>query len=154
MNWCRIFAYLTGTVDQELLLRNEHLIVQNKILRKRLIRRLQLASPERRTLAQIDMRVGRQVLAEVANLVTPDTILPWYQKLVASKFDGSGKRRYPGRPRKPAEVQKPALRLARENRSLGFRRIVGAMAHLRIQASHKKAAAILRRHGLDPAPSR
>jgi hypothetical protein len=38
-------------------------------------------------------------LAEVATVAKPDTILAWYRKLVAHKFDGSKARRGPGRPR-------------------------------------------------------
>ena len=29
MDWARIFAYVTGTVDQELLVRNEYLAAEN-----------------------------------------------------------------------------------------------------------------------------
>jgi hypothetical protein len=32
MEWARILAYITGTVDQELLLRNEYLVAENRIL--------------------------------------------------------------------------------------------------------------------------
>ena len=31
MDWARILAYITGTVDQELLLRNEYLVAENRI---------------------------------------------------------------------------------------------------------------------------
>ncbi len=78
MNWRRILAYITGTVDEELLLRNEFLVAENKILRKRFKRRLRLTDSERKSLARIGKRLGRRALAEVANLVTPDTILAWY----------------------------------------------------------------------------
>ena len=152
MDWRRILAYITGTVDEEVLLRNQYLIAENKILRKRLKRRLCLTDPERKILARIGKRLGLKALTEVANLVTPDTILGWYRKLVARKFDGSRNRKYPGHPRKPAEIAKLVLRLARENRSWGYPRIVGAMAHLGTKVSHETVAAILRQHGLDPAP--
>ena len=33
MIWARMLAYITGTVDQELLLRNEYLAAENRILR-------------------------------------------------------------------------------------------------------------------------
>jgi len=33
MEWARILAYITGTVDQELLLRNEYLVAENRILK-------------------------------------------------------------------------------------------------------------------------
>ena len=99
MNWARILAYVTGTVDQELLLRNEYLAAENRILKAQLKGRLKLSDAERATLAEIGHRLGRKALAEVANVARPDTILAWYRKLIAHKFDGSKARRSPGRPR-------------------------------------------------------
>jgi hypothetical protein len=83
-------AYVTGTVDQELLLRNEYLAAENRILKAQLKGRLQLSDAERATLGEIGRRLGRKVLGEVANVARPDTILAWYRKLVSRKFDGSG----------------------------------------------------------------
>jgi hypothetical protein len=68
MNWARILAYVTGTVDQELLLRNEYLAVENRILKAQLKGRLRLSNAERATLGEIAHRLGRKVLGEVANL--------------------------------------------------------------------------------------
>ena len=99
MDWARILAYITGTVDQELLLRNEYLAAENRILRGQLKGQLKLSDSERATLGEIGRRMGRKVLGEVANVARPDTILAWYRKLVARKFDGSKARRSPGRPR-------------------------------------------------------
>ena len=97
MDWKRILAYVTGTVDQDLLSRMEYLAAENRILKAHLKGRLQLSDAERATLAEIGHRLGRKVLAEVANVAGPDTILAWYRKLVARKFDGSKGRRGPGR---------------------------------------------------------
>jgi hypothetical protein len=46
------------------------------------------------------------------------------------------------------------LRLARENKRWGFRRIVGALSNLGHQVSHQTMGNILKRHGLGPAPER
>src|SRR3981189_1475057 len=89
MDWARILAYVTGTVDQELLARNEYLAVENRILKAQLRGRLKLSDAERATLGEIGHRLGRKVIGEVANVARPDTILAWYRKLVARKFDGS-----------------------------------------------------------------
>ena len=99
MDWARILAYVTGTVDQELLAQIEYLAAENRILKAQLKGRLKLSDAERATLAEIGHRLGRKVLAEVATVARPDTILTWYRKLVARKFDGSKARRSPGRPR-------------------------------------------------------
>ncbi len=36
MDWKHLLAYITGTVDQELLLRNEYPVTENRILRHQL----------------------------------------------------------------------------------------------------------------------
>jgi hypothetical protein len=95
--WVRLLAYVTGSVNRELLLQNEYLAAENRILRAKLSRRLRLNNPERATLAEIGKRLGRRVLAEVACVAKPDTILAWYRKLVAKKFDGSKHRVSEGR---------------------------------------------------------
>jgi putative transposase len=97
MNWARMPAYVTGTVDQELLARNEYLAAENRIMKAQLKERLKLSDAERCALGEIGHRLGRKVLAEVARVARPDTILGWHRKLVARKFDGSKARRGPGR---------------------------------------------------------
>ena len=99
MDWARILAYITGTVDQEVLSRNEYLVAENRILRSQLKGRLLLSDAERATLGEIGHRLGRKALADIANAAKPDTILGWYRRLVARKFDGSKHRRYHGRTR-------------------------------------------------------
>jgi len=53
MVWARMLAYITGTVDQELLLRNEYLAAENRILRAQIKRRMLLSDAEKGTLAEI-----------------------------------------------------------------------------------------------------
>jgi hypothetical protein len=67
MDWPRILAYITGTVDQELLLRNEYLVAENRILRQQVNGRLLLSDSEKKTLAEIGYRLGRKALEDVAN---------------------------------------------------------------------------------------
>ena len=97
--WARLLAYVTGLVNQELLLGNEYLAAENRILRAHLPPRVRLSDPERSTLAEIGKRLGRKLLKDVACVAKPDTILAWYRQLIAQKFDGSKFRSYPGRPR-------------------------------------------------------
>ena len=154
MEWARILAYITGTVDQELLLRNEYLATENRILTAQLKGRLPLSDADRATLAEIGHRLGRKALEDVANAAKPDTILGWYRKLVARKFDGSKRRRYPGRPRVDGEVEQLVVRMARENPGWGYDRIVGALANLGYELSDQTVGNILRRNGIPPAPQR
>jgi hypothetical protein len=84
-----MLAYITGTVDQELLLRNEYLVAENRILRAQIKGRLLLSDAEKATLAEIAHRIGRKALEELSAAAKPDTLLAWYRKLIANKFDGS-----------------------------------------------------------------
>jgi hypothetical protein len=55
--WLRLLAYGTGSVNQELLLQNEYLKTEHRILRAKLPSRLRLSNPERVTLAEIGKRM-------------------------------------------------------------------------------------------------
>ena len=152
MDWSRILACITGTVDQELLLRNEYLVAENRILRNQERGRLVLSGSEKRTLAEIGYRLGRKALEDVANAAKSDTILGWYRNLVAQKFDGSKLRQSPGRPRIEAEIERLIVCMAKENPSWGYDRIVGALANLGHAVSDQTVGYVLRRHGIRPAP--
>src|SRR3954447_6046591 len=110
MDWKHLLAYITGTVDQELLLRNEYLVTENRILHHQLTGRIRLSNGERKTLAEIGQKLGKQALAEVATIVKPDTILAWHRRLVAQKFDGSQHRKAPGRPHIEKELEDLVVR--------------------------------------------
>ena len=153
-HWARLLAFVTGLVNQELLLRNEYLAAENRVFRAQLPSRLRLSDAERSTLAEIAKRLGRQALKDIARVAKPDTILAWYRRLVAQKFDGSRRRVYPGRPRVSPEIEALVVRFARENRGWGYDRIVGALANLGHQISDQTVGNILRRHNLAPAPER
>jgi putative transposase len=84
----RLLAYVTGLVNQELLLRNEYLAAENRILKAHL-QGVRLSDGERTTLAEIGRRLGRKALQQIACIAKPDTILAWYRKLIAQTFDGS-----------------------------------------------------------------
>jgi putative transposase len=153
-HWTHLLAFVTGLVNQELLLGNEYLAAENRIFRARLSSRVRLTDPERSTLAEIAKRLGRKALKDVALVAKPDTILAWYQRLVAQKFDGSGQRADRGRPRVSPKVEALVVRFARENRSWGYDRIMGALANLGHEVSDQTVGNILRRHDIAPAPKR
>src|ERR1700758_4380342 len=152
--WARLLAYVTGLINQELLLKNEYLAAENRILRAHFPARLRLSDPERSTLAEIGKRLGRKALAQVACVAKPATILAWYRRLIAQKFDGSKHRTYPGRPPVAPEVVKLVVQMARENPGWGYDRIVGALSNLGHKLSDQTVGNILRRHGIPPALKR
>ncbi|HEY6368998.1 MAG TPA: integrase core domain-containing protein [Candidatus Sulfotelmatobacter sp.] len=116
-------------------------------------RRLRLNDNQRRRLAAKAKGLGRKILSEVATIVTPETLLAWHRKLIAQKYDGSGKRG-PGRPRTAAETEDLVVRMAEENRDWGYRRIQGALSNLGHEIARSTIAEILARHGIEPAPER
>jgi Homeodomain-like domain len=152
MGWKQLLAYITGTVDQELLLRHEYLVTENRILRQHITGRLPLHNGERRPLAEIGKKLGKQGLKVVAAIVTPDTLLAWHRTLVAPKFDGSQQRKAPGRPKMDDELEALVVRMAQENCSWGYDRIAGALRHVGYTNSEQTVGNILKRHAIPPAP--
>jgi len=116
-------------------------------------RRLRFTDDQRRRLAVKATRLGRNILRQVATIVTPETLLAWHRKLIAKKYDGSAQRTV-GRPRTAAQIAELVTRMAEENRDWGYRRIQGALANLGHMLAHNTIADILRRHGIEPSPER
>jgi putative transposase len=112
--WVRLLAYITGFVNPRLLLQCEHLAAENRILRSQLPTRLRLPDAQRSTLAEISKRLGRKYLVEVACVAKPATILAWYRRLIAQKFDSSKRRSDPGRPRMAPGIDALIVHTARE----------------------------------------
>jgi putative transposase len=100
-----------------------------------------------------DRPLGRKLLSELATLVRPDTLLAWHRKLIAQKYDGHDTRR-PGRPQTAKDLASLVIRIAKENRTWGYRRIQGALSSLGHKLARSTIAGILRRHGIEPAPER
>src|SRR5260370_5889558 len=152
--WARLLAYVTGLVNQKLLPQNAYLAAENRILRAHLPARVRLSDPERSSLAEIGNRLCRAALQQVACIAKPDTILAWYRRLIARKFDGSELRTSPGRPHIASDIEALIVRFARENSGWGYDRIVGALANLGHTVSDQTVGNVLRRYGIPPAPKR
>ena len=149
-----VLIALAGWMNQRQLQVIEYLREENRVLREQLgERRLRLSDDQRRRLAAKAKGLGRKLLREVATIVTPETLLRWHQRLIAQKYDGSGKRGV-GRPRTIAEIEQLVVQMAEENRSWGYRRIQGALSNLGHKLARSTIAEILARHGIEPAPER
>src|SRR5215831_6366499 len=132
-----------------------YLLEENRVLKAHLGgSRLRLTDTERRRLAVLAHPLGRKRLKEIATLVTPDTLLRWYKRLIAAKFDGSTQRPRCGRPRVAEEIEQLVVQMAEENTTWGYRRIQGALANLGHRIDKLTVRNILRRHHLEPAPQR
>jgi transposase-like protein len=132
----------------------DYLREENRVLREQLgTRRLRFTDDQRRRLAAKAKLVGRRVLDEITDLVTPDTLRAWHRKLIANKYDGTAKRG-PGRARTASEVEDLVVRMAQDNRDWGCGRILGAMSNLGHNLGRGTLANILKKHGIEPAPDR
>src|SRR6516165_10458943 len=71
----------------------EYLVEENRVLREQIgNRRMRFNSDQRCRLAAKAKKLGRKLLARVATIVTPQTLLTWHRKLIAKKYDGSANR--------------------------------------------------------------
>jgi len=130
----------------------DYLQAENRVLREQLgPRRLRFTDDQRLRLAAKAKHLRRRVLQEIGTIVSPDTLLTWHRQLIARKYDGHG-RRGPGRPPVMAEIRQLVVRMATENRGGGYTRIQGALANLGHEVGRGTIAAILKQHGIEPAP--
>jgi putative transposase len=143
---------LVGWLDQRQQDAVAYLIAENHILRGRVRGRIRLTDEERRRLAVYGYRLGRRRLGEVATIVTPDTILRWHRWLVARKWTYAKKRG--GRAGVLAEIQRLVVRMAEENPTWGYTRIVGALKNVGHRVNRSSIARILKAHGIPPVPER
>jgi hypothetical protein len=121
---------------------------ENRVLREQLGgKRLRFNDNQRRRLAAKAKGLRRRLLQEVATMVTPETLLAWHRRLIAQKYDGS-RQRGRGRPRKSEEIEDLVARMAKENRSWGYRRIQGALSNLGHKVGRDTIAEMLALGGL------
>ena len=154
MSWKQLLATISESLDDHLRLRNDYLMAENRILRHQIDGRVQCTDSERKELAEIGAKLGKKALEEIATIAQPDTILAWHRQFADRKVALSAPRKSVGRPRVDKEIEDLVVRMARENRSWGYDRIVGALANLGYTISDQTVANILKRHSIPPVPER
>ncbi len=82
------------------------------------------------------------------------TLMKWFRRLAAKKFDSSNVPRKPGRPATPGWVCREILKMARGNRNWGSERIAGQISNLYFEISDETVRQILRKHNLESGPKR
>lgn len=135
-------------------MRNEYLVAENRILKSKLKKPMNFNDSERIQLAKIGKRLGLKALKEISCIVKPETILKWFRKLVAKKFDGSKFRKTFGRPPINLELEHLIVSFAEENPGWGYDRIAGALSNLGYKVSDRTVGNVLKRNGILPAPDR
>ena len=154
MHWKQLLVSISASVDEELRVRNvPYIATENRILRQQITGRVQLSDGDRRALAELGQKLGKKARRRSLTLVKPDTILPRHRQFASQQ--GGDVKPCPsvGRPRIDQEIETLVVRMARENRSWGYDRIVGALANLGLTVSDQTVGSILKRHGLPPAPN-
>src|SRR5262245_44960438 len=154
MDWKKLLGSITKSVDEELRLRNAYLIAENRMLRQQISGRVHLTDSDRQALAELGQQLGKKALEEIATVAKPDTILAWHRTCAAQQGDRVQSPKSVGRPRIAKEIEDLVVRMARENRSWGYDRIVGALANLGYTLSGQSVGNILKHHGIPPAPER
>lgn len=133
----------------------QYLVEENRVLKEQLEssgKRMLLTDDQRRRLAAKGKLLGRKVLRQIATIVTPDTILAWHRRLIATKWTYPHKR--VGRPGVMKEIRRLIVEMAEENPSWGYARIQGALKHLDHRVARSTIAKTLKEHGLGPALDR
>ena len=153
IRWQILLVALAGWVNRRQLEVIAYLREENRVLKEHLGgRRLHFTDPQRRRLAATGHCLGRRTFADVATLVTPDTILRWHRRLIARKW--TTLRRRVGRPGVRREIRSLTVRMARENPTWGYRWIQGALKNLGHRVARSTIATHPARRGIGPVPER
>ena len=110
---------------RDLAMENDFLRHENRILRSKLGKRVQLCDKDRRDLVKYGLRI-RKRLSEVITIVKPETLLKWHRRMKQKKwtYDNTPKRK--GRPGKDKQTEQLVVKLAEEN-TWGYHRIAGEL---------------------------
>ena len=125
----------------------KYLKAENRILRNKLPKRIEVTPAERSRLLKLGVRLG-SAIKQVITIVHPRTFARWLSEERTGK-----KPRQRGQPRKPEEVRQLVVEMA-QSTGWGYGRIHGELKKLRIRISGATVARVLRENGFDPGPKR
>ncbi len=146
---------LAYCIDKELYKAIDYLREQVRVLiehQEKENKRILLTNSQRMRVASKAKRLSRKMLEQCTVLFTPDTVMRWYRKLIAEKYDGSQNRPYAGRPPILQEVVDLVIRFKQENPRWGFKKIRDQVVYLGYTISKSSVKNILIEHGYDPEP--
>ncbi len=157
--WTMLVAMLAGWINQQQQEVINYLKEENKILCDELLKatgkkRIILNDSQRRRLAVLAKKLGRKALSDICCAFSPDTILMWHRKLVARKYDGSKNRGKGGRPRISDYLKQLIIKMAKDNKHLGCRKLHGYLKYLGLKVSPSTISRVLREYGIEPCPNR
>jgi putative transposase len=152
--WLTLVTCLAYCVDKELWKAIDYLKEQVRVLKEQQEKdkRILLNDRQRIRLAAKAKRLTRELLEATTALFTPDTILGWYRKLVAQKYDGSKNCQNPGRSKISQEITDLVIRFKKENPHWGYTRIKDYIVYLGYRIGETTVKNILLENGFDPEP--
>lgn len=148
-----LFA-LAGWINREQQAVIEYLQEEVRVLKEIHGKRPRLTDRQRRRLAAKAKKLRYSQLKEIVGIASPQTLLRWFRKLVAQKYDSSKKRKKVGRPPTKQEIVELVVKMAMENERWGYTRIRDALRNTGHVISRDTVANILRDHGIEPSPER
>jgi putative transposase len=143
-----LLLLLARATEKELVQTVEYLKTENRILRSKLPKRIEVTPAERAKLIKLGVRLG-SAIKKVITIVHPRTFARWL-----SEAKSGIKRRKRGRPRTPEEIRQLIVEMAK-NTGWGYRRILGELKKLQIRSvSRATVCRVLQENGFDPGPKR
>jgi hypothetical protein len=153
--WLTLITCLAYCIDKELYKAIDYLCEQVRVLveqQEKQNKRILLTNSQRMRVAAKAKRLSRKMLERCTELFTVDTIMRWYQKLIAEKYDGSQNRVYAGRPPITEEIVNLVIRFKQENPRWGYRKIRDQVVYLGYNICKSSVKNILIENGYDPEP--
>ena len=153
--WIALVTYLSYCIDKELYKAIDYLKSQVEVLveqQGKQNKRILLTNKQRMRVAAKAKRLSRKMLEQCTVLFTPDTIIGWYNKLIAEKYDGSQNRGKVGRPQISQEIIDLVITFKEENPRWGYQKITDQIVYLGYTISKSTVKNILIENGYDPEP--
>ncbi|AQQ70531.1 Integrase core domain protein [Limihaloglobus sulfuriphilus] len=153
--WITVAACIAYCINKELYRAIDYLKAQVEVLlekQKKQNKRIMLNDRQRIKIAAKAKQLTRKMFEECTVLFTPDTVLRWYRKLIAEKYDGFKNPKKAGRPPITPEIEALVVKFKKENLRWGYQKIADQINYLGFEISETSVKNILIRNGLDPEP--
>lgn len=153
--WLTLITYIAYCIDKELYKAIDYLKIQVEVLiehQEKQNKRILLNNNQRMRIAAKAKKLSRNMLEKCTMLFTPDTIIGWYNKLIAKKYDGTYNRCKVGRPQVTPEIIELIIQLKKENPRWGYQKITDQIIYLGYKISKTSVKNILIENGFDPEP--
>ena len=153
--WLTLVGCIAYCIDKELYKAIDYLREQVRVLvehQEKDNKRIILTNSQRMRVAAKAKRLSRKMLEQCTELFTADTMMRWYHKLIAEKYDGSSYRGKVGRPQITAEIVNLVIKFKQENPRWGYKKIRDQVVYLGYKISKTSVKNILIENGFDPEP--